>query len=75
MLLCRMILRQHIALFMEKNFLRKWDGLSVYYRKSFICSGKGLGKDGDGIKKSIVVKKRENDEGVSIVGGFHVDWL
>lgn len=60
---------------MERNFSRKWDGLSVYYGKSFISSGKGLGKDGDGIKKSIVVKKRENDEGVLLVAVFNVDWL
>lgn len=33
-------------------------------------SGDGLGKDGDGIKKSIVVKKRENDEGVGVVRVF-----
>ena len=34
--------------------------------KLLTLSGDGLGKDGDGIKKSIVVKKRENDEGVRV---------
>ena len=31
-----------------------------------LCSGEGLGRDGSGIKKSIVIKKKDNEEGVGV---------
>jgi len=40
------------------------------------CSGAGLGKDGTGIKKSIVVKKKDDDQGVGVVSFWlGVDWF
>ena len=33
-----------------------------------LCSGQGLGREGTGIKESIIVKKKSNEEGVVVVG-------
>lgn len=33
---------------------------------ALLRSGEGLGKDGTGIKKSIVIKKKDNEEGVGV---------
>ena len=32
-----------------------------------MCSGQGLGREGTGIKESIIVKKKSNEEGVVVV--------
>ena len=32
-----------------------------------LCSGQGLGREGTGIKESIIVKKKSNEEGVVVV--------
>ena len=37
--------------------MRRW-------RFALLRSGEGLGKDGTGIKKCIVIKKKDNEEGV-----------